>query len=86
MICRAHRLGRIGAERAIQALADLALLSVSRVFHTPFLGRVGELRHNLSPCDAAYVALAEVVEAPLLAADARLSRAPGMRCEVVLLA
>ncbi len=85
MIRRAHRLGRIGAERAVQALADLALLSVSRVSHTPFLGRIWELRANLSPYDAAYVALAEAVEAPLLTADARLSRAPGMRCEVVLL-
>lgn len=84
VIRRAHRTGRIGAERAIQALADLALLSVSRVSHTPFLGRIWELRDTVSPYDAAYVALAEVMEAPLLTADARLSRAPGLRCEVVL--
>jgi predicted nucleic acid-binding protein len=84
VIRRAHRTGRIGAERAIQALADLALLSVSRVSHTPFLGRIWELRDNVSPYDAAYVALAEAMEAPLLTADARLSRAPGVRCEVVL--
>jgi predicted nucleic acid-binding protein len=75
----------MGAERAIQALADLALLSVSRVSHTPFLGRIWELRDNVTPYDAAYVALAEVMEAPLLTADARLSRAPGVRCEVVLI-
>lgn len=81
---RARREGRIGPQRAIQALADLALLSLSRVSHTPFLGRIWELRDNVSPYDAAYVALAEIMEAPLLTADARLSRASGVRCEVVL--
>jgi len=84
VIRRAHQTGRMGAERAIQALADLALLSISRVTHTPFLGRIWELRDNVTPYDAAYVALAEVMEAPLFTADARLSRAPGVRCEVVV--
>jgi hypothetical protein len=35
--------------------------------------------------DAAYVALAESLDYPLLTADARLSRAPGIRCQVELL-
>jgi predicted nucleic acid-binding protein len=60
-------------------------MPLERVSHTPFLSRIWELRHNLTPYDAAYVALAEVMEAPLLTADARLSRAPGLACEVVLI-
>lgn len=44
----------------------------------------GELRENLTVYDAAYVALAELLEVVLLTADARLARAPGLRCQVDL--
>lgn len=47
--------------------------------------RVWQLGANLSSYDAAYVALAERLHAPLLTADARLARAPGIRCPVELL-
>lgn len=46
--------------------------------------RAWELRTNLSAYDALYVALAEQLNAPLLTADARLARAPGLRCVVEL--
>jgi predicted nucleic acid-binding protein len=46
--------------------------------------RIWELRDNLTPHDAAYVALAEALDATLLTADARSSHAPGLRCEVEL--
>jgi predicted nucleic acid-binding protein len=82
---RARRSGQLGPERTIQALADLALMSLARFSHTPFLSRIWDLRDNLTPYDAAYVALAEMLEVPLLTADARLARAPGIRCEVVVL-
>jgi predicted nucleic acid-binding protein len=85
VIRRAHRAGRMATERAVQALVDLAVMPVARVSHTPFLGRIWDLRDNLSCYDAAYVALAETMEAPLLTADARLSRAPGIRCDVIRL-
>jgi len=39
---------------------------------------------NLSACDALSLALAEQLDAPLLTADARLARAPGLRCVVEL--
>ena len=74
----------MATERAVQALVDLAVMPVVRVSHTPFLSRIWDLRDNLTCYDAAYVALAETMEAPLVTADARLSRAPGIRCEVVL--
>lgn len=84
-IRRARRAGRIGAERAVHALADLAFLPLSRVSHTLLIGRVWDLRDNLTPYDAVYVALAELLDAPLFTRDARLARAPGIRCEVVVL-
>ena len=48
------------------------------------LGRIWELRDNVSAYDATYVAVAEALEAPLVTADGRLARAPGPRCTVVV--
>jgi len=49
---------------------------------TPLLLRSWQLRSNLTSYDACYVALAEALSCTLLTADERLSRAPGIRCEV----
>jgi predicted nucleic acid-binding protein len=46
--------------------------------------RVAELAGTLTAYEAAYVALAELIDAPLLTADARLARSRGGRCEVRL--
>lgn len=48
------------------------------------LDRVWQLRDNLSAYDATYVALAVALGCPLLTADGRLSRAPGLRCTVTV--
>ena len=82
---RAARAGRLDARRSTQALADLASLPLQRVPHLPLLGRVWELRDNLSAYDACYVALAEVLDTVFLTADGRVKRAPGIRCEVTVL-
>lgn len=66
--------------RATQALADLDDLRLERVPHRPLLRRCWELRHNVSVYDAAYVALAEILDVTLLTADQRLTIAPGTRC------
>lgn len=81
----AARAGRLGEKRASQALADLAALPLARAPHQPLMNRIWELRHNHTPYDAAYVALAEALETPLLTADRRLAQAPGARCEIELL-
>lgn len=73
---RYQRDGELSAERAAQALDDLADLRIDRHPHLPLLARVWELRDNLTAYDAAYVALAELLDAPLLTCDARLGRAP----------
>lgn len=52
----------------------------------PFLERIWELRSNLTTYDAWYVAIAEQLAEPLLTADQRLARAPGLRCEVIVTA
>jgi predicted nucleic acid-binding protein len=68
--------------RAALALADLRDLPLKRASHSSLLSRCWELRHNLTPYDASYVALAEALNVPLLTADRRISRAPGVRCSV----
>ncbi len=82
---RAARAGRLGGKRARQALADLAALPLDRAPHQPLMNRIWELRDNLTPYDAAYVALAEALETLLLTADQRLAQAPGVGCEIELL-
>jgi predicted nucleic acid-binding protein len=71
--------------RAGLALHDLVSLPATRYLHAPFAPRVWELRGNLTPYDAMYVALAEALDCALVTADARLARAPGIRCAVEVL-
>lgn len=82
---RAVRGGRLDPRRASQAVADLGALPLVRARHGLLMPRVWDLRTNVSPYTAAYVALAEVLDAVLLTADVRLSRAPGLRCAVEVL-
>lgn len=78
------RAGRLDPHRGGQALDDLADLPMQRVVHTALLARCWELRDDLTTYDAAYVALAEVLQATLLTGDRRLAHAPGPRCAVEL--
>jgi predicted nucleic acid-binding protein len=82
---RAGRAGRLDARRARQALADLAALPLERASHSLLMSRIWELRNVLTTYDAAYVALAERLDATLLTADRALSRAPRVGCEVEVL-
>jgi len=77
--------GAVDARRAGLALADLAALPAQRAPHRRLLARCWELRDNLTVYDAAYVALAEAMQATLLTADRRLARAPGPRCPIEIL-
>lgn len=70
--------GTLEGARAEHALARLLELDLERWSHEPLLGRIWDLRANLTAYDAAYVALAEVLDAPLLTLDARLAAAPGI--------
>jgi predicted nucleic acid-binding protein len=77
--------GHIDARRAELALTDLVELPLRRAPHRPLLTRCWELRQNITVYDAAYVVLAELLDVRLLTADARLAKAPGLRCQVDLL-
>ena len=72
------------ARRFRTAIDDLVQLPIVRYPTGPLMARAYELRGNVSPYDAAYVGLAEVLGCALLTADARLAAAPGLRCDVVL--
>lgn len=74
--------GALNSRRADQALHDLLTLPLQRAPHLGLLARCWELRANLTSYDAAYVALAEVLDTTLVTADARLGRSSGPRCVV----
>ena len=77
--------GILAPARAQEALQDLLDLPLSRYPHELFLWRIWKLRHNLTAYDAAYVALAEALGAPLVTCDKKIASAPGhhARVEVV---
>ena len=74
--------GAISDDRAADARVDFAQLAVVRYPHVSLAGRMWELRHNVTAYDAAFVALAEALEAPLVTCDARLARAPSHKASV----
>jgi predicted nucleic acid-binding protein len=76
------RISRSGAHRALTGLQSLPIIGHSLM---PLLDRIWALHENLTAYDAAYVAPAECLGEPLVTADARIARAPGIRCEVRVL-
>lgn len=69
--------GELGAARGRASLEDFASMPLRRYPTTELLGRVWQLRRILTACDAAYVALAEVLDVTLVTMDARLGRSRG---------
>lgn len=76
-----HR-GRLSDAEGGDALRDVRDAPVVRISHRPLLDRVWELRQNITPYDASYVALAEILGVPLLTSDARLGRAGGHKAQI----
>ena len=67
----------ITAQRGQEAIEDLGDLPLNRYPHDFLTPRVWELRATLTAYDAAYVALAELLDAPLLTCDGKIASAPG---------
>jgi predicted nucleic acid-binding protein len=74
--------GGLSARRFRSAIDDLLALPIARIPTGALMIRAYELRANVSTYDAAYIALAEALACPLVMADARLARAPGIVCQV----
>jgi predicted nucleic acid-binding protein len=79
-----RRRGRLDDSQAQQAAERLISAPLARMTHRPLLTRIWQLRDVLTAYDAAYVALAETLDVPLLTCDARLGRAHGHDAEVLV--
>jgi len=85
VIRRYARKGEIDSQRSRLAITHLAAFPVRRYPHHFLLQHIWNLRDNLSAYDATYVALAEMLDAPLLTRDRRLASAAAdhVRIELV---
>ncbi len=78
--------GVLTEQQATAAFDGFTRLTLTRFPADWLRPRMWALRHNLSAYDATYVALTELTDATaLLTTDARLARAPGLRCRVEVL-
>jgi len=76
---------KLNQNAAADLIADLMVLPVDRWHISPLLPRMWELRDNLTPYAAAYVALAELTGAVLVTGDERITAAPGTRCDIQII-
>lgn len=77
------RLSRPAAEESLERFLRAP---IDRHSHTPLAWRAWELRASITPYDASYVALAELLGTTLFTVDRGLARAPGIRCAIELAA
>lgn len=77
---RAALAGEVSEDAATLAHGDLLDLRVELFPYAPLAARCWDLRRNVTVYDAAYVALAEELDATLATLDQRLATAPGPRC------
>jgi len=76
--------GQLALDDAEQAVDRWAELGIKRFPIVGLVSRIWTLRDNVSAYDAAYVALAEALDCPLLTADARLAAALGPNCPITV--
>ncbi len=76
--------GELSHARGREAVIDLLNLPIARYPHDIFLDRIWELRNIMTAYDAAFVALAENLPAPLLTCDAKLATTTGHKATITL--
>ena len=85
LIRRDNLTGQLDDTLAGLAVEDLRSWPGERYGHRALLERAWDLRHTVRGWDAAYVALAEALDATLLTLDQRLANAVGPRCPIEVL-
>lgn len=81
-LVRAERNGALGQDELLELVMDLVTMPLTRHLHVAAMGRMFELRRNLTAADASYVALAEALDATLVTVDGPLRRAVKRHTEV----
>jgi predicted nucleic acid-binding protein len=74
----------ITADMSSLAHADLLDLRVEFFPYQPCAARIWELRENVTCYDGWYVAIAELLHAPLATLDGRLANSAGPRCQFLV--
>ena len=69
-------IGEINDRVAARAIGTLSDFDAQRYTHDLLLPLIWKLRHNLTAYDAAFAALAAVLDATLVTCDARMARTP----------
>ena len=77
--------GTLDNEQTNVALGDLIHLPIRRYPHGPMLPRIWELRENVTPYDASYIALAEQLGCTFVTGDARLAKVRAAQCQIEVL-
>jgi predicted nucleic acid-binding protein len=75
--------GRIPVGEAQAMIEELLIAPIERVSHQPLIPRVWELRANATAYDAAYIALAELYEVPLLTCDTKMQGVSGHDATII---
>ena len=75
--------GALDQTQAALAHADLLALPLQLWPYATLADRAWQLRGNLTAYDASYVALAELLDAPLITLDGKLTSAHGPRCRIL---
>jgi len=85
-VLRGHVLGgKLTPRRMAEAVSDFAAFDIERYEMTADLGAILALRDNFTVYDAAYVVLAQHLQAPLVTRDAKLADARRIGVAVELL-
>ena len=80
---RAEQTGEMPSGIGALAMADAMAMDIEYMAYGACSERIWELRHNVTPYDAWYVTIAEILDVELATLDHRLMRAAGPRCRFV---